>query len=348
MRRIILKFMLLIAILVALSIPTLVGAADQAVKDANVDKIGIYHAILIGISKYNNFDRLDSPISDVEELGKILTKDYGFQDVIYITDKSDIKPTASNIIKTISDKAESLTENDNLLIYYAGHGNLKEKTKAGYWIPIDGKADDVSTWIDHRQVTDFLESENFKIKNFLLVADSCYSGQMKSRSIKITKGNDVIEMGLKPSRELITSGGVEAVTDAVKGSQHSLFAHYFLEALKDNKNRYIDAASLVDQKVIPKVKELGKQTPQHSRFVTAMDKDGFFVLTKLGAALPKTKVEEISDQIAALNARIVEQDKILARERNERVLIEKNNEELRKQFELAKDELEVNKGLGIY
>jgi len=40
----------------------------------------------------------------------------------------------------------TLTEQDNLLIYYAGHGVLDTSEERGYWLPINAKQDSRIQW----------------------------------------------------------------------------------------------------------------------------------------------------------------------------------------------------------
>ncbi|MFZ4858672.1 MAG: caspase family protein [Desulfuromonadaceae bacterium] len=304
----------LLVVLVA-KVPVVMGQESSAKNSAKAGDLGSYHAILIGIGGYDNFPRLKTPVLDVEELEKVLKSQYGFEDVKLLTDKTSDKPTASNILKVIRDKAQRLSEKDNLLIYYAGHGYQDDLTAAGYWIPINGKAEDTSSWVSHDQIKSLLESNKIKIKNFMLVADSCYSGNL-TRSIKIVKEPDedtrvkrILEMGMKKSREVITSGGNEPVEDGVRGSNHSLFAHYFLKALKDNNSRYMDMGTLLYEKIRPEVTRMGKQTPERSRVLSAVDEEGFFVLTKIGVA-EHLKKPDLQSEVAKLkeeNAKLLKE-----------------------------------------
>jgi uncharacterized caspase-like protein len=281
-------------------------AANGKGKNQSSTNLGTYHAILIGINNYESFNKLKTPEKDVQALATILKGDYGFEEVTLLTDKTSDKPTATNILRVIREKAQRLTDNDNLLIYYAGHGQQDELTAAGYWIPINGKVDDPSSWISHDQIKSLLETNKIKVKNFLLIADSCYSGQM-TRSIEIQKGlkdeggiQKLLERGAKKSREVITSGGNEPVEDGVIGSDHSLFAHYLIKALKDNQNRYIDAGTLLYESVRPEVVKRGKQVPERSRVNSAVDENGVFVMTKIGIA-ERVKKPDFSEEVARLN-----------------------------------------------
>jgi predicted nucleic acid-binding Zn-ribbon protein len=287
-------------------------------KAANASDPESYNAILIGIDDYESFPTLSTPVADVEALAAVLEKDYGFT-VTLLTDHTKDKPTNRNIQKLIREKAMSLTEKDNLMVYYAGHGSLDELgTGDGYWIPIDGKADDPSSWIPHEQITKLMGNEKGKIKSFILVADSCYSGSMM-RSIKIeppgradddTLTKRMLEGAGKRSRIIVSSGGNEPVPDQAFGSKHSLFAHYFLEGLKENKKRYLDVGALFNTKVKPEVEKRIKQKPLISRLTSAVDEDGIFLMTKAGGELPKPKVDlnavndKLKQEKAALQAQI--------------------------------------------
>ncbi|MEI8174096.1 MAG: DUF1566 domain-containing protein [Deltaproteobacteria bacterium] len=261
-------------------------------KEAPPADFGNYHAILIGINAYEDWPPLRTPINDISALKLALVTHYGFQEanITIVDDNTPVRPTHSNILKVIRDKSRKLTEKDNLLIYYAGHGQIDDLTGDGYWIPISAKVNDVSTWLPHSAIRSVLESAKIKVKNLLLVADSCYSGIMLrgvNDASKITDVEDenyadkLRERSGKKSREVITSGGNEPVIDMISGSENSLFAHYFLKALNSNQRRYIDMETLFQTDIRPKVAQTGKQIPANFRLRAITDEDGLFILTKL-------------------------------------------------------------------
>ena len=49
-----------------------------------------------------------------------------------------------------------LGPDDNLLIYYAGHGYVDEETEEGYWLPVDAVEDDPVDWISNSTITTML------------------------------------------------------------------------------------------------------------------------------------------------------------------------------------------------
>jgi len=55
--------------------------------------------------------------------------------------------TERNIKGAIRELGTTLTREDSLLIYYAGHGQLDSFTKEGTWIPVEGDLDNDGQWI---------------------------------------------------------------------------------------------------------------------------------------------------------------------------------------------------------
>ncbi|MCX5808027.1 MAG: caspase family protein [Proteobacteria bacterium] len=272
------------------------------------EDFGNYYAIIIGINNYEKWPKLKTAVNDAETLAKTLKEHYGFKDVTLISDKTQLRPTSSNILKSIRSKAVSLTEKDNLLIYYAGHGQVDEFGE-GYWIPIEGKIKDVSTWIPHSLIKILLKTQRVKIKNLIMIVDSCYSGTLLgSRDDADTLGsskeynedyyNKLKEKATRKSREVIASGGVELVVDAMPGGNHSLFAGYLISALQDNDRRYVDMATLFSTEVQQKIKDTGKQVSERQRIRTPADAGGLFVLTKLTAPdIPRAKRLDVKDEL---------------------------------------------------
>ena len=85
---------------------------------------------------------------------------------------------------------------------------------------------------------------------------------------------------------MISSGGVEPVADGGRDG-HSLFAYYFLKALKENDREVIDLENLFYTRVWKPVAEIGDQRPNVGRLKTPMDENGQFVLTNKALATAK-------------------------------------------------------------
>src|SRR5690606_4989500 len=98
-----------------LSPQALEEGTSTVVRDIN---FGRYFALIIGNQDYLFMDSLRSPLLDAQQLKSVLETKYGFS-VLMIPNGSE-----KSILNTINGFYDEIGENDNLLIYYAGHGNI--------------------------------------------------------------------------------------------------------------------------------------------------------------------------------------------------------------------------------
>lgn len=181
-------------------------------------------ALLFGNNDYRApIPPLETPIHDVEEIGKVLEKQFGYE----VRLKKD--NTKQDIIKALRQLAHDATVNDSVIIFYAGHGYLIEETKRGYWIPLDANAKDPRNWVSNTDISQLLAS--IPARQILLVSDSCYSGSLtKEQKIDISKTQTGEIYGLR-SVLAFSSGGEEPVSDE-GNDDHSIFAWSLLKELK--------------------------------------------------------------------------------------------------------------------
>jgi len=243
---------------------------------------GNYHALIIGINNYKQWPRLQTAVKDATVIRDTLVTRYGFaeKNVILRTDKA---ATRLQIIRDLRYMAQSMRPDDNLLIYYAGHGQLDDLTGDGFWVPAEGAMKAPGTWVANSYIKAILSSEKVQAKNVVVIADSCYSGSMLRGGPSLMSMDDqryqekLAEKAALRSRQVISSGGVEPVADG--GAEgHSLFAFYLIDALRKNDREVIDLENLFHTKVWKPVTEIGDQRPNVGRLKTPMDQDGQFVL----------------------------------------------------------------------
>lgn len=205
----------------------------QTVSD--VSQFGNYYALVIGNQNYLQIEDLQSPITDAQQVADLLSTKYGFS-VRTLLDASFVE-----IFDAINELNEVLTDNDNLLIFYAGHGSRIETQRfdEGYWLPIDADPPPTNTlWVDNERITRHLDRLN--ARRVLVVADSCYGGLLSDEPGFIT-GDGQVELSEaffnfklpRKARLLLSSGGDRPVLDNA-GGNNSVFARAFLEVLQSN------------------------------------------------------------------------------------------------------------------
>lgn len=239
---------------------------------------GHYYAVVIGNNRYPHFDDLKTAVGDAREVARLLRQSYGFS----VTELINV--TRDDIIATLDEYRKILKKNDNLLIYYAGHGWLDKESERGYWLPVDAEKHTRSRWVSNADITDTLKA--LKAKHVLVVADSCYSGTLtrgdepQMRGLKLTERPAGYLENLigRKSRTVLSSGALEPVTDQ-GGGKHSVFAYAFLKSLQENKEM-IDGTQLFGN-VRTQVLLNARQTPQYSNIRFAgHDVGGDFVFLR--------------------------------------------------------------------
>jgi uncharacterized caspase-like protein len=169
---------------------------------------------------------LETPIGDIEAVGKILTERFGYEvRIVRNAAKSDM-------VHALNRLGTEVSVDDSVVVFYAGHGYLMDDTKMGYWIPVDASVKTAAKWISNSDIAKFLTQ--IPARQLILISDSCYSGTLtKEQKMQTADGSSVSrdEIARKRSVLAMSSGGDEPVSDEGKGG-HSIFAWSLINALK--------------------------------------------------------------------------------------------------------------------
>lgn len=233
---------------------------------------GTYHALLIGVSDYVD-DRLDleKPAKDAQQLKQVLLKNFTFSDSnLSIL----INPTRQMIMVALYNMRKRVAPQDNLLIFYAGHGYWDEDARQGYWWARDASAQEPSNWLSNSDVREQIRS--IKSRHTLLISDACFSGGL----FRTRSGNSIqnasldVQMLYKlPSRRAITSGTMTTVPDK------SVFFEYLVRRLEENQDEFMSSQQLFDsfrQAVINN----SMVVPQDGVIAEAGDEGGDFIFIR--------------------------------------------------------------------
>lgn len=242
---------------------------EPVTKSANsLKKFGKYYGLIVGNNNYRHLKDLKTAANDANIFSKLLEKHYGFSNTILID------ASRRDILLAFQHYREILTKNDNLLIYFAGHGWLDNLEEEGYWLPTDAEEDNKLNWVSNSSITATLRA--LQARHVLIIADSCYSGTL-TRGIKpvLITNPDVRERIIKRrSRSAITSGGLEPVSDTGIFPDHSIFAQALINHLQDNTG-IMDATQLF-RRIRRPVMLNSDQTPEFSDIKKAGHDGGEF------------------------------------------------------------------------
>ena len=233
-----------------------------------------YHALFIAVEDYESKDigKLDYAISDARRLRDVLVSNYTFEKENTILLEN---PDRRVIYKTLQGLRSKLTDKDNLLIFYAGHGYWLDDMKQGFWLPRDASGiNDPSDWISNSSIRDYIKS--IRAKHILLIADACFSGGMfKVRDAFPGRQVSIEKIYEQPSRKAITSGSMKTVPD------RSVFLEFLEKRLKENNEMYLDT-----QKLFTSLRDAVinnspiHQTPLYGAIGETGDEGGDFIFIK--------------------------------------------------------------------
>lgn len=232
---------------------------------------GKNYLFVIGINDYLHFPKLSNAVKDAQDLVEILTTYYHFEreNVVELFEE---KATRRNIVNKFDYLMGKLEEEDNLLIYFSGHGHLNEKSKIGYWIPIE--AESVGDYIANSSVKDYLSA--IQSHHTFLIADACFSGSLFSGASKrLETERHITEVDKHRSRWALTSGRLEVVSDGQRGL-NSPFASYLLKYLREEGTPPFAVSDLV-QYVKKATANNAEQTPLGGSLQGVNDEGGEFV-----------------------------------------------------------------------
>jgi predicted nucleic acid-binding Zn-ribbon protein len=263
---------------------------DETVETLNAEKppsrevFGQYHALVIGNINYQHLPRLNTAVQDAQRLAVILREQYDFKVRLLLN------ATRFNILSALNEFRKELTDQDNFLLFFAGHGELVEQNRRGYWLPVDADPDSDVNWLPNYQVTDILNI--MSAKQILVIADACYSGALtRSANARLESGKSaqahyewLKTLSQKRSRRVLSSGELKPVLDS-DGGNHSVFARALFTVLEHNDEAMegLNLYQKVAAEVASRSKLLGlQQVPQYAGLIHAGHESGDFIF------LPKT------------------------------------------------------------
>lgn len=230
-----------------------------------------YYALIMAANDYQDstIADLEQPIKDASRLYKALVTHYTFEpeNVIFLKN-----PTREKMIDALDFLTRRITKNDNLLVFYAGHGFWDEDTDFGYWIPTDSKANSTAYWLANSQIKDYVAA--IKSKHTLLIADACFGGSIFHSRKAFSEGSVTPKKAFDArSRKAMTSGNLTEVPDK------SVFLDQLVNRLNTNTKNYITAEEL-----FASIKDIvitsSPVTPVYGEIKDAGDEGGDFLFVR--------------------------------------------------------------------
>jgi hypothetical protein len=208
--------------------------ATTAQSTESVSEAGKNFALLFATNEYKELNALSNPVLDAKELGKILQESFGFETELVLNPSRDEMET--KLAEYRDNKIYG--PNDQLFVFFAGHGVYNENARMGFLAASDSKKADpyFRSYISYADLGGQYLT-NIKCNRIFVALDACFAGSFfdqstvrgdepTAASIAILKQNATGKKYYKG----ISSGGKEYVADGRPG-QHSPFAASFISTL---------------------------------------------------------------------------------------------------------------------
>jgi hypothetical protein len=227
-------------------------------------RYGRYRALVIGSADYLYLPSVETAAGDAEAVSTLLADRYGFE-VTHLRN-----PRLAELAQALKRLERDLGKDDNLLLYWAGHGTVSDELGRCYWFPVDAAGDDASEGLSDDEVASALQ--RMRAKHVMVVADSCFTASNR-REIGL-QDDSPAKLAKLRTRVVLSSGGLEPIQDG-QGSGHSVFTGAFLAALESNRG-ILDGQSLFEQ--IQEIVTAGaSQTPEYANVRDADHAGGDFL-----------------------------------------------------------------------
>lgn len=212
------------------------------------------HALIFATDVYDNWQNLTNPINDARTIAKELENTYGFE--VELFENNDIRDI---LLKVREYAAKEYLEDDQLFIFFAGHGHYDDLLGDGYIVGKNSQKNDPtnSTYLSFSILERALN--NVPAKHVFLTMDVCFGGTFDSKMASGSRGEQDIYAEVSrqefaarrlkyKTRRFLTSGGKEYVSDGRPG-MHSPFARKFIEALRTNggKDRILTLSEILNE-----------------------------------------------------------------------------------------------------
>ena len=234
---------------------------------------GNNHLLLIGIDKYaNGIPILNNAVRDAEAVKQVLQEQYQF-DPDFTQTLFNQEATKDAILDAFDFYLQNLSDQDNLIFYFSGHGEYLDLNKRGYWIPVDATEGKRGSFLSNNEVIDFING--LKARHVFGIVDSCFSAALFSRKMDTQSQR----LYATPSRWLLTAGRLEPVSDGTLGD-HSPFAKTLISQLSYNANPYLWTSELCDKVLKGLSYNNDKQVPRGEPLQNAGHQGGQFIFIK--------------------------------------------------------------------
>jgi len=243
--------------------------------------------LLVGIDHYLHHPILNNCVKDLKDFRDILLEKFDFEDSD-VVELFNGEATSKHIQDAFVKFGQTLGLDDNLIVFFSGHGYYDANHDRGFWVPAEGTRH-YSTWIPNETLIALLERIN--CRHIFLISDTCFSNQL----LNPNPLKSINEYTSRKSRWALTSAFNESY-DSAKNT-NSQFAAAILDYLSKTDRDFRVGELIESVKVSFSANRL--QTPQGSPLYCKGHSSGEFVFV-LKQALDSRRFRGYNDFLKVL------------------------------------------------
>ncbi|MEL7119113.1 MAG: caspase family protein [Bacteroidota bacterium] len=251
---------------------------------------GKNYLFIIAVDQYaNGISPLHNAVRDAVAFREVLLEHYQFEaeQCVSLIDKA---ATRNHFDQQFIRLNQQLTEEDNLVFYFSGHGTLSKERQQGYWLLQDAIKGDYTTYLPNFEVINFIKS--CPARHVYGIVDACFSGTL----FRNETPEPPSRLYHYRSRYLLTAGREERVLDGPMG-KNSPFADTLLQQLKDPNQERIWGVDLA-RNVLKFIQyQTDVQTPRGDYLKEVQHAGGEMIFLKKNTSLPDSPKANTAQQI---------------------------------------------------
>ncbi len=194
------------------------------------------HAVIIGVSRYRQaLPRADFADRDARTMARYAHAVLGYPEenvTVLVDDGATRSDFEKNLERRLANRVEA---DDEVFIYYSGHGAPKPATGDAYLVPFDGDP----AYLDETAYSLkrlYAALAKLPAKRITVALDSCFSGAGE-RSVIAQGMRPLVAVVSAPVPDRVTvisAGAAEQVSGSYRPQGHGLFTYFLLKGLKEN------------------------------------------------------------------------------------------------------------------
>ena len=194
------------------------------------------HAVIIGVSRYRQaLPRADFADRDARTMARYAHAVLGYPEenvTVLVDDGATRSDFEKNLERRLANRGEA---DDEVFIYYSGHGAPKPATGDAYLVPFDGDP----AYLDETAYSLkrlYAALAKLPAKRITVALDSCFSGAGE-RSVIAQGMRPLVAVVSAPVPDRVTvisAGAAEQVSGSYRPQGHGLFTYFLLKGLKEN------------------------------------------------------------------------------------------------------------------